>query len=84
MEKIKTKIHDFHMVLTWQMKKDIIVLSKELGMGLSDTCLYIIDKTLCILNKYHFDMEEDEQISSYQNIFSGGRSSYFHGRELLP
>ncbi len=69
MIKNESKIHNFHMVLTWQMKSNIFNLGKELGLNISDTCLYIIDKALCILEKYHFDIEEKAEISNYQNIF---------------
>ncbi len=65
----KQKEHDFHLVLTWELKSKIIGLGNMLGLGISDTCLYILDKTLCILNKYHFDMEEIDEISKYQNIY---------------
>ncbi len=69
MEKIaKEKEHDFHMVLRSELKSKICGLAVELGCDISTACVYILDKTLCILKKYQFNMEEVDEVSTYQRV----------------
>ncbi len=63
------KKHDFHFVLTKDLKNKITCLSEKLNLSISDTAIYILGKILGILKKYNYKSEESDIISKYQNIF---------------
>ncbi len=60
--------HDFHLVLNDELKKKIIDLAEQLNFNISKTVIYILEKTLCILKKYHYQYEEIIEISKYQKL----------------
>ena len=61
--------HNFHFVLTKELKYKIVRLSKKLNLSISKTSIYILEKTLGILKKYNYKMEELDEISKYQSVF---------------
>ena len=62
-------IHDFHFVLTSRLKDKIIVLAKKLNLSISNSTIFILEKTLGILKKYNYKSEEFPVLSRYQNVF---------------
>ncbi len=62
------KKHDFHFVLTNELKSKIVNLSKKLNLSVSKTSIYILEKILTLLKKYNYKTEELDEISKYQSI----------------
>ncbi len=60
--------HSYHMVLTTGLKNKIEGLSNVLGKSLSDTSVYIIDRTLNFFKKIHFTAEESPEFSNYPAV----------------
>ncbi len=62
---IKPAIHNFHFVLNSKLKNKVARLSVKLKKNLSQTGLYILKITICILKKFHYTIEEVSEISRY-------------------
>lgn len=63
------EIHDFHLVLREELKVKIEDLSEKLQRSLSDTAIYIIERSLSFYKKIHFTADESPEFSKYKRIW---------------
>ncbi len=64
----KADTHEYHMVLTENLKFKIESLSIVLGKSLSETAVHIINKTLNFFKKIHYLTEESSVFSDYPYV----------------
>ncbi len=60
--------HDFHMVLQSELKNKIKDLSFNIHKSLSDTVVYIIEKTLCFYKNIYYHLDESDKFCTYKKI----------------
>ncbi len=68
MDFYKQRKHNFHLVIKNNLKDKIINLGKKLNLNISNTAIYILEKAICILNRYQEHSEITDDISKYQFI----------------
>ncbi len=78
---MKKKI--FHLVLHRVLSRKLNELSKELGLSVSQTAVYIIKKSLAIAEKYQFSSKEEENVSGYRKIAWKKQLHIYLDEELL-
>ncbi len=66
---VEENIHDFHMVMTVELKSKIRDLSEKLNKSMSSTAIYIIERSLSFFKIKRFESEESPVFSKYRNIF---------------
>jgi predicted DNA-binding protein len=74
--------HDFHFVLSKELKEKIKSLSKRLKKSMSGTSVYVIKKSLNFFKKIYFTEEESLEISHYQNIYWDEKMHLFMDKNI--